>query len=61
MCLVKWRKLGEHYSCSLIRDDGTEELIGIGTREKIIGFLRTHGYEHVDPGLIEDNLELWCR
>lgn len=60
MCSVKWRKVGEQYICSFVREDGTEELITAGTREKMIRFLRTNGFEHIDPGLIEDNLDSWC-
>jgi len=60
VCSVKWRKVGEQYTRSFVRHDGSEELITAGSRGEIIAFLRIHGFEQVDPGLIEENLESWC-
>lgn len=61
MCSVKWRKVGDQYICSFVREDGVEELITAGTRDKIIDFLCIHGFEQVNTGVIEENLESWCR
>jgi len=60
MCTIKWRKVGGIYYCSLRNENGTEDLLGCGTKEVIINYLKAHGLEDVDLDLLSSSIDMWC-
>lgn len=61
MCdTVRFRKDGAVYACYRVDPDGIEEEVASGDAVVMVRFLSEHGMENVAPGLIRQDLEMWC-
>lgn len=57
---VLYRKKGDLYECIRLSSEGEEECLGIGTRDDILAWLASHGFEFVRRDVLEKDLDLLC-